>query len=210
MAAIDKTYVSSYEDWKRIIDWARTAVFTCPNGTELRAIDYCYYPNSTEAEIKEWLTEQNEIPVMNTSYSMDYFLIKHCPIDIVQERMREVYDDEYYNAVKNGMSEYDTFSRDGKIGTRVVCTKRGNRSNHISRGHYFVHAELDGDTLWYSEAIGRFLWENELGSWSSNCFVGCKTFKALVRRIRKMGLPKGAVVTATGRYVDEAFEFVIH
>lgn len=209
MAAIDKTYVNNYEDWKRVIDYARSTTFTCPNGTRIRLIDYCYYPDASESEIKEWLSEKEEIPVMNTSFSVDYFLIKHCPIDIVQKRMREVYDEDYYNGVKNGTNKYDTFPCEGKIGTRVVLRKRGNRSNHISRGHYFVYAEHDEVTLWWSDEIGRFLWHKELGVWSSNCFNGCKTLKALIRRLRKMKLPKGAVVKATGRYTDEYFEFEI-
>lgn len=110
MAAIDKTYVSSYEDYRKVIDWARTAEFVCPNGKKFSVIDYCYYTDKSEEEIREMLRKNREIPVMNTPVRLDYFLIKHCPIELVQERMKEVYDTGFYDAVKNGAKFNDLMS----------------------------------------------------------------------------------------------------
>lgn len=102
MAAIDKTYVSSYEDYRRIVNWARTAEFVCPNGEKLSVIDYCYHTDKSEDEVREMIRKSNAIPVMNTPIRLDYFLIKYCPIELVQERMKDVYDDGFYDTVKNG------------------------------------------------------------------------------------------------------------
>lgn len=209
MAAIDKTYVNNYEDWKRIIDWCKENKFICTNGTEVRMIDRCYYPDYSEEEVKEWLKKAVEIPVMNTGYKEDYFLIKYCPIDIVQERMREVYDEEYYNSIKNGNSEYDTFTMDNdKIGTRVFLKKRRSRRNY-SKTPFFVEAKYNDSYLWYSDYVGRFLWPNELGIATSNSFNESYSIKALIRRLRKMKLPKGTKVRVLGYYVNDEFEFEI-
>lgn len=210
MAAIDKTYVSTYEDWKRVVDWARTAEFTCPNGTKLKVINHCYYPDMSEAEVKEWLCEQREVPVMNTSYSMDYYLIKYCPLDIVQNQLRQMYGEQYDN-IKNGKSRFDTFTRKRKIGTKVVLKKwkKHTNQNYVSGRCFWVSAMHNGELLWWSDAINRFIWTDELGIRNSSQFLGCKSIKALIRRLRKMELPKGAVVCATGRYVYEKWEFVI-
>ena len=111
MVAIYKTYVSSYDDLKEIIDWAKKTTYTCPNGIKLRVIDYCYYPYSTEEEIREWLKESSQIPVMNTPESLDYFLLKDCPIKVIQDRLRVVYDDSFILGVLSGTSDYDLFRR---------------------------------------------------------------------------------------------------
>lgn len=209
MAGIDKTYVDNYDDWKRIVDWAKTAEFTCPNGLKLRAINYCYYPDAPESEIREWIEKVESIPIMNTSQGLDYFLIKYCPIDVVQERMKEVYDEEYYNSVKNGASEYDIFTTEGKIGTRIVIKNRKSRNNYFLRRVGDIEVKYDGSYLDYNDELKRFLWPYELGYHTLDDFHKIKSVKSLIRRLRKMKLPKGAIIKVQGYYIHENLELIV-
>ena len=84
MAAIDKTYTSKWEEYKEYRDWAINQKFVCPNGDVVKPIDY----------LIKWREEDfdgvHEKPIMNTPYTLDYFLIKHCPVKFVYDRLREV------------------------------------------------------------------------------------------------------------------------
>jgi len=88
MAGIDKTYTYSWKDYVALKEWMKTQ----PNRCEL--LD-CLY---------EWVSEDFngvlEVPVMNTTTHIDRYLIMHCPLEFVQNRMREVYPPKYYARVK--------------------------------------------------------------------------------------------------------------
>jgi hypothetical protein len=64
--------------------------------------------------------------------------------------------------------------------------------------------------MWYSSKINNFLWENELGTFSSSCGTfHCHSVKALKRKLMKMNLPKGSIVTAWGYWRGEKWKFKI-
>lgn len=203
MAAIDKTYTSDYEEYQKFLKWAKETTFECPNGTKIYVYNYVY-DYWTEEHMKE-----APRPVMNSPYSLDYFLIKYCPFKFVQDRMREVYSEEYVNSVLNGTSEYDTFKYP-KVGTKFTIV-RGKWMTHKNylwkfRGrkiHFDLDVEYDETPLWYSPKINRFLLPNELGLGTMSWTTKGKTVKSLIRHLRKLKLPKGAIVRAAGRYVYE-------
>lgn len=97
MAGIDKTYVNNWDDYCAIVEWCKNNSFTFPNGIEVR---FGYYEWNEESFI-----DGKELPVLNTSYTQDYFLIKHCPIKVVQERMREVYPGHYVQSILDNKEE---------------------------------------------------------------------------------------------------------
>lgn len=223
MAGIDKTYVSSYEDWKEIIDWAKKTVFTCPNGIEFHVIDWCYNSNSTEDDIREWLNEQKEIPVMNTPQELDYFLIKYCPIKVVQNRMREVYDSEFVESVLNGTSVYDTFVYP-EFGKHCKFIKKpiisynskwwNNYFKKYYRGFYYVDVILPKKYSAYSSYNQNYdiwLMNNELGYPTSGGSVKFEisSLKSLIRKIRKWRLPIGTKVIFEGQYEGSEGEIII-
>lgn len=105
MAGIDKTYCRTWEEYQEVVKWARENKFTCPNGTVIEPIESVYEWNEDSFD------GERKLPILNTSQSLDYFLIKHCPIEIVQERMKEVYGEDYVESIKNRTSEYDLFVR---------------------------------------------------------------------------------------------------
>ena len=201
MAAIDKTYVYSPKDYIDLVEWAKNAVYTCPNGTVIKISNSVYEWNINE--IKDW---SRGIPVLNTSYTEDYYLIKYCPLEVVQNRMKEVYSKDYYDSIKNGTSEWDTFTKEGRIGTKIVLKKY---SPHENFNYYCKFADVqirfEDRLLWYSNDIKNFLWPNELGNTSSSGMFIRKSgsIKAIIRKLRKLNLPKGAKIFIVGRYVHE-------
>lgn len=223
MAATDKIYTDKYKEYKELFDWAKNTVFVCPNGTKLYPIRDIYQ-HLKEEDFKDGKC----VPVLMTSFVMDYFLIKNCPFDFVQESLKSSYGEEYYNSVKNGTSEYDLFTKEGKCGSGKI--KRINKDSR-SRFNYLypifrkngkkikpkffvdVYPPSKDDglvlSLDYSYKIDNFLWENELGLLDSDCYYGCRSIKALIRKIRKWKLPKGSMVHAHGRYRRESWYFVV-
>lgn len=203
MAAIDKTYLSNYKIYQQFIEWAKKTTFICPNGIKLRVIDsvYAYW---TEKDMNA-----GERPVLNSSHTLDYFLIKYCPFDFVQERMKEVYDADFYESVKNGTSDYDTFVYPA-IATKFVVV----RGKYLKHKNYLwklrkkiilfdIEVEYKNYPLWYNRELHRFLLPFELGEVGQSFAYETKTIKSLIRHLRKMKLPKGAIITARGRYIDE-------
>lgn len=214
MAAIDKTYTSSWEEYQEIIKWAKENKFTCPNGMIINPLNYCY----TWGE--EDFKGQRELPVMNTPQSLDYFLIKECPLRIIQRRMKDVYGPEEFQSIKDGTSHYDTFIRptpgkklrmvkDSKFHNRKPYSFYNSRVNKkITRVSISVY--LGEESLWYNEDYDYFLLEDELGIiQSSGVILRCRSLKAILRRIKKWKLPKGCEVRVRGRYVGEEWIYKV-
>lgn len=219
MAGIDKTYVSNYEDWKEITEYMKNTVFTCPNGIKLEGINYLYYPDIKQEEVEEWLSKRKSIPVMNTTCSMDYFLIKYCPIKVVQDRMNEVYNEDYIEAIKNSTSEYDTFVRP-KGGKHVSIIEKPKQRytykwfndylNRYRKTGFRVTLRypesLEGAYQEYNEDYDMFIFPFELGYQTESggfTLTNCKSLKALIRKIIKWKLPIGTKVFVTGAYEEE-------
>ena len=58
MAAIDKTYISDWNVFDKIRNWAIKQEFTLKNGQVIKLIDYLYYPNLTKEEWDEMHDER--------------------------------------------------------------------------------------------------------------------------------------------------------
>lgn len=220
MAGIDKTYTNSYKDYIDLINWARKYTFTCPNGTIVDISKSIY--NWTEEDFIKATDEGYSLPIMNTSSSTDYFLIKCCPLQFVQDRMKDVYDDEY-DEIKNNISPYDTFSKEGKYGTHCKLISspkkpfRNNRPLNIKQWwvDIILPESFDG-YLWYLVSYNKWVWPYELhgnttdissGGWFEKRF---KTRKAIERHICKWKLPKGTIVQVCGKYINEEYKYLVY
>lgn len=207
MATIDKTYTNKWEEYCEYRDWAMGQKFVCPNGDIIRPIDYLYRWNKEDFDGEKYL------PIMNTPLSLDYFLIKHCPIRFVRNRMLDVHGEDDFDAMLNGTSEYDTFSKEGKYGTRFRMTKhpidmKANRP--CGRKSWFVQLRGEGRYCQYDEDKNRWTWDDELRSGSGGNTAHIRTIKALKRHMRKWKLPKGTIVDVRGRYIGDNYEFLIY
>lgn len=200
MAGIDKTYVSNAKDFAEIYNWMKNFEKVLPNGCVIYGANYLYYDDEGYAETIEWFKENKgkEIPIMNTTTVIDYFLIKECPNKVVQNRMKEVYDEEWYDAVKNGTSEYDVFEYP-EFGKHVRLVKGQMASRKTPKAdRYFVEVEMPDQDFYsgYYEDLDRWSVPGELicGNRSSAYVGNEKSIKALIRKIRNWKLPIGARV----------------
>lgn len=220
MAYIDKTYITSYQQAIDYVNWSKE--------NKLIYNGYIFNPKpyySLEEYKEHFSSNEKEIVFLNTSLSEDYFLIKYCPLDFIQERMKEVYDEDYYNSIKNGTSSFDTFDRNSIAGSKVKCVKEsefGNKRFHYKsrkRGkrsplRYWVEINHPNYFLFYDENANKWLiYKMELYNpsyLSSVCHKKIKSRKSLIRNIKKWNLPKGSIIRWMGEYIGDVMEFKVY
>lgn len=211
MGVLDKLFVKDYEDYRKFIEWAENKVYECPNGSVIRVVDFIY-SEWTEKDFKE----NDGVYFASTSKELDYFLIKDCPFEFVQEWLRFVYDEYYIKAVLSGTSNFDKFSlEDYTFGGKVFVTypnktrKMNRPSKHrfsdgeIVKSFTIASARIGLKNLKYDYNINRLLLPNELGDGGYDWLgrIGkIRSVKALVRRFRKMNLPKGSFINVYDVY----------
>lgn len=267
MAAIDKTYISDWNQFDMIRNWAIKQQFTLKNGKIVKLKDYLYYPNLTKEEwderhdysvkyaeehynTPEYIAEckkeygddwefnaENyfEVVLWNTPTYVDIWLIRNCPFEEIQNRLREQYSggwskeastdhnyDNTYEQIKGYCSIYDTFQRNG-------LGKKAKVSFHTTFGtwirdkkciwwininpYWIGKKRTKFDTMdspWYNEEMDMWYYEKEGMPYSTNVCVtkGTMTKKNVVNLIKRWNLPKGTIVKfqcEMGRYLYHEF-----
>ena len=100
----------------------------------------------------------------------------------------------------------------GKSFKIVKCPKQQyNRPYKCKR--WFVDVEVPEELgyVWYHSNTNTwdFMEEFVIDEWSSSMCIEFKTIKAIKRAILKWKLPVGTIVTCTGRYVEDTYEFKV-
>ena len=186
---------------------------------------YSDLSNPGNAESYQWMVENYgedflehpelfyEIVIWNTNHIEDIFLIRHCPLEVIQNRLKQQYGGGWsklaftdhnspseYDKIKNRVSEYDNFQRNG-LGKNVKFTISEVKTNWTLK---------DKDTVWFIDIINDRNWnysetENiwyhdyecyvSKDEWiSSSCwykFRGKMTPRRIYRILRKWNLPAG-------------------
>lgn len=184
MAAIDKTYVSSWEEYKEIRDWAIKTNVIYPNGDiGSKMINWFYFPYLTEGDFKE----DKEYILWNTSEIVDMFLYKHCPFELVQERLKEQYSDLSY-LDREPINEHE-------VGNHFIIPKKF--INRIVYWQWYCIAVKYNERYWgYNTETDQWVSTNELGKFHQYyLYIKLTSKKALARQIRKWNLPKGAAIS---------------
>ena len=184
MAAIDKTYVSSWEEYKKIRDWAIKTNVIYPNGDiGSKMINWFYFPYLTEGDFKE----DKEYILWNTSEIVDMFLYKHCPFELVQERLKEQYSDLSY-LDREPINEHE-------VGNHFIIPKKF--INRIVYWQWYCIAVKYNERYWgYNTETDQWVSTNELGKFHQYyLYIKLTSKKALARQIRKWNLPKGAAIS---------------
>ena len=192
MAAIDKTYVKSWSQIKETIDWAKT-VGTVIDDYGNKINPMWWLDGWTEERFNEWMSESSwgEVPMWNTPEYFDIWLIRNCPIEFIQNRLKEQYASDY-DDIKNHKIEADTYVRNvGKHFTIEV--KECNTHFKDDDLTWFI----DVDDMWYDEKTNT--WRHmylEPGPWtSSSLFMkGNINKRKLQRLIKRWKLPVGSVM----------------
>lgn len=252
MAAIDKTYLYSWEQYEQLRDWCKSVGTVIDDyGNKITALDWLY--KLTKEEFESIIAEQLEktqddykngklkfllnsgiitqeeynnfdatkhiwgISVWNTDTYFDVWLIRNCPLDFIQNRLKEQYgggwskeaftahnDDNMYEQIKNRTSPYDTYQRNG-LGKNIRVNKDLFRIYCGSATKYYFMYDIsvkfpDGTIADYMEDCDYWRHDDELKSsdgWTSNIahIKGKPKFKTLYRKLQKWDLPKGTKVT---------------
>ena len=229
MAGIDKTYISDWNQFDTIRNWAIKQEFALKNGQMIELKDYLYYPDLTKEEWEEHEIAWNqnhpesifEIVLWNTPTYVDIWLIRNCPFEFIQNRLKEQYgggwsktaftnynESNLYEQIKNGTSIYDTFQRNGlgwkskvKFHTYYGSPIRDKKCLYqIEVNPYWIgekRTKFDlGDNPWYNEMDNMWYWNEEAMPWTCNhmFYKGYLSKKKIVRMIKRWNLPKGSIV----------------
>lgn len=214
MAGCDKIWTSRYQDYLDLREWAKKNKFTCPNGIVIDPSEF-FYRNFNEDDF-----DGGEIAIMFSPCELDYFLIKYCPLQFVQDYLKSVCSEKHIQSVLRGTSPYDRFVP-LKLGSKVRLIYREQRSNRLSKFRHHkqkfdVGVNYNDNGLLYNEDYDKWFISydketdtSELGPWTGYYANVCHTIKALIRKIRKWNLPKGSIVDAIGIYEGETYKFVV-
>lgn len=230
MAAIDKTYLTNWTDYMQLYDWCVSVGTVIDDwGNEFTPLDYLW-----KGTKEEWLefteNETSERPVWATSLYLDIYLIRYCPIEFIQERLKEQYGEGWsktafcensssYNDIKNKTSVYDTYVRNGVTNPKFkwdLYTPMKNVKDIV----WWVQIK---DSSWnYDETADYWYNDSEVytpkGMWTSNTATlrGKLTKRSIARKLKKWNLPKGTVLQFSasfylknkpGRYTFDGHDF---
>lgn len=223
MAAIDKTYIKTYNQYKEVYDWCKDIIVTFNDKISFKPFDFiCKY---TEDDFNQ-LPENGELVLWNTPYYMDRWLIRNCPIDFIQKRLKEQYGNDY-DDIKNGNCEM--YERNGlgkdihfKVIKKPYIYNRFNflyrdRQNQLRvykenrKGIWQISIE-DEDNYWYYNEKHDY-WTNEIEGFpfdSSTCIIKKKNLniKSIYRYLRKWNLPAGIKITIDNVRFDFGWELI--
>lgn len=217
MARIDKTYCTNYKNYQDFLNWSKDKTVTFFNGYKRNIFDYIYI-HLKEEDFKDG----KERSIMNTPYWIDIFLIQNCPIEFVQERMKEVYSEDY-----DKLSKIDLTSpppEDCQQNRKIVIEKYRDTCYPIHNKPFRVYHDYKHRMIqpkwWLQTAYdskGYWLYDEYSDIWSRNdwyypsntntAFIS--SVKALIRHLRKQYLPVGLEFTFSGNYVGENYKVTI-
>ena len=234
MAAIDKTYIDNWKDYDEIRNWAVNQEIPMKDGSTINLSDFMYYPNVTKEEWDKWEVEYKkehpdwnfEVVLWNTPTYVDIWLIRNCPFEAVQDRLKEQYgggwsktaftdhnENDLYNQIKNGTSVYDTFQRNGRgKNTKVIFERTMGRP--IRDKNCFWWIQMYGTKWWYNEDNDMWYCDEELMPINSNTCTrrGPMTKKNVINLIKKWDMPSGTKIRfscAMGRYTYHTFNATV-
>ena len=96
---------------------------------------------------------------------------------------------------------------------KIVKCPQHKYNRPYKRKRWFVDADAPEELgfLWYHSSTNTWDFSEEfvISEWTSSGCSEYKTIKAIKRAILKWKLPVGTIVTCTGRYVEDTYEFKV-
>lgn len=203
MAAIDKIYLKTFEQYEIFKKWCEEQPSIKDKyGKQERITEYLYRWD------KSW--SSSEVPVFNAPCYIDAYIIRNCPFDFIQEHLKLMYSEESYNDIKSGKLYNSPLSFiKCEFGKHFKCIKHFGRK--YNNGTWLIDLVWPSPDLgmWYNDGTWDFYDEYVISS-SSSSATYVHSIKALGRLIhKKWKLPVGTIVRAFGKYSDEYYEFII-
>ena len=202
MAGIDKTYTSSYEEYKEFKNWADKQVVTFFDGHKECIGNYVWYLEKEDFS-------NNEIPIMNTPTWLDVYLIQNCKSKFVLDRMKTVYNKKTYEAFTTAditARPPEEFQQNRKINIRKSERTKFSLHNKPFGGKTKWWLQCNDD-FWYNSDRKLWISYSSLYPYNTNT-AHITSIKALIRHLRKQYLPKDITFMLIGRYNGE--EYLVH
>lgn len=195
----------TFNQYLTLLDYCKNTKFKCNNGYIYNLIDYIYYYDEYQ---------KNKL-VFKTTEKLDYFLIKYCSLDFIQNFLKNIYNN--YNDFINGITIYDDVINNGYIISNKfkILSRSPNMmsKNYIYKDKYnndkmYISIYYKGTEAFYNEELKKFVFYDELGEGDYTGVFKCRTIKALNRFLRKVKLPKGCIISVIGNNVKECLTII--
>ena len=257
MAAIDKTYISNWEVFDKIRNWARDQKIPIKVGEPVNLINYMYYPDLTKQEWDKWHDEavqyakehyntpehtkeckelygkdwvfdpENyfDVVLWNTPIFVDIWLIRNCPFEEIQDRLKEQYgggwskqaftdhnDESMYDQIKNHTSIYDTYQRNG-LGKKARISIKTVYGRPFRDKKIWWWIDILSFGWWYDDKLNIWSKEEELLPYNTSCCTkikGTLTKKNILNLIQKWDLPKGTKLSFEAVYSNNGKRYSVH
>lgn len=212
MAAIDKIYLTKYQDYVEFSDWCRQQPpLKDKYGRDAYLYEYLYYYDDK--------TDFSDgCPVMMAPYYIDAYVIRNCPMKAVQDELRVNYGDSYEDIKAGKMYVSPVTSYKYEVGRHFKCVRRpfAMFNTAFNCRYWFVSVDVpDGLPFVWAHKTGKnvikwdFMDEFVVSDGSSSHAIKYKTIRAIKRMIRKWALPVGSRVLCTGRYTMDEYVFEV-
>lgn len=238
MAAIDKTYLHSWNEYKQLKDWVESVGnVTDDYGNRFNPKEWLFTCSKKDFDKLEKKNDKWGIPVWNTPTAFDIWLIRNCPLDFIHDTLKDQYgggwskcaftghnDDDMYWQIKNRTSIYDSYKRNG-LGKDFRFTVDYSVNERFRDDGMWWWIEIrywdNNQTYWwYSEDLDTWMDKSsgdvygDFSSISSCCTkkYGHMSSGRIRRILSKWNLPEGTKVWFQGtwrRYVMKEFTVTV-
>ena len=198
-------------DW--MAEYSEEEFAECIESQKKRYRDYYADPEhvrqAKDALGKDWEPDKEgigELTLWNTPTYFDVWLIRYCPIDFIQRRLKQQYGSSYIE-IKERRSEYDHYVRPA-VSSHFKILPLGSFP-HIRQRDLRLHVQVESDWM-YSEETGEWHYWLECREWNTNTETinGPITRRKFKRYIKKCGFPAGVRLRVYSNY-GHFFEVVI-
>lgn len=204
MAAIDKIYITSIEQYREYKKWCDSILYQRDSIGNLWHPSEFIYPG-TEREYIIGLRHNKEIALCNNPSYVDVFLIRNCPIGFIQNRLKEQYGEEY-DQILNHTSIYDTYTVQSSNKFKIL--KKPNFNCRINEDWYVtIHSD---NMFWRYNSI-KNCWKTHLDlCYMDSVYAYFKHIdhRKIKRLIKKWKFPKGVIVSFIGRYEGQFYKII--
>ena len=204
MAVIDKTYLSRWEDYEKLREWCKDREVKfhgfIPGEEPIYASDFL--SDYTREEFEEIIKNHGEAVIWNTPIYFDVFLIRNCPIEFIQDRLKEQYKKDYED-IKSCNSDYDKWYDFRQKADRVWKFKKPKRrfnyrKEFIEIQFYTYSEKVHGRKQYWSWDWEKKIWVHPYDLVESYCSSSydCAGIRRgrLAKKIKSWNIPEGTIM----------------
>lgn len=198
MAAIDKIYVKNNEQYKLFVDWINAQ----PPLKDKYGRDCSLSRHLYEFENID-IPRGHECPVYNGEEYEDAYIIRNCPFDFIQDRLKLMYGDDYYDDIKEGrVRTSPSEDRDYEVGHHFKLLRKERGNWRTAPKKYDVEVHLDTyEQMCYCNGNDTWNFWGDYIHYDEDDYGDCRfgSIKAIMRKIPKWNLPIGSIIKVDGR-----------